>query len=512
MLVGDCAIENATDDRELIFPCSNGIIHDYDTMESIWKYVFDHLEVDLSNTNVMVSSLPLEKLQDDTVTQIMFETFGIAAIDVVLEPTLVLYSHGCTSGTVFHMGHGTSYIAPVYNGYCIRNAIQYCPISGEDITKILASFVEQKVFEGKRMINDEEFYPFCGLDEMKKKVSYVTENYNTESLTSSIKYYDLELEYNDLRDRKKFHIGLGKERFQCCESIFNPSVCGYSGQGVQNMILDSVTTYPSKYHDIFSNVYVSGGSTMTHGFIKRFEKELSGLNSLRFEVFASERRDIAAWVGGSVLGCLNSHYKSWWTREEYIESGNRMWSMKYDVDLGTGDLMDTLNDESMIPFLLKGPTSLESFGKSILKKDVKKYEDKNIKTVESPEKLGRNDMYVDQEDGNQEIKPFHVDANVNDQEKDEKLNSESENLTTPVGTPEKTEISEVESPNKKKETKLPDNCARCSSSFYIFIRRRHICRNCNRVVCDNCSPGRQILEGCGPKPARVCLDCFPSQT
>lgn len=474
-------------------------------MECIWKYIFDELEVDLPNTNVMVSSLPLERMQDDNITQILFETFGIASIDVVLEPTLVLYSHGSTSGTVFHMGHGTSYIAPIYNGYCIRNAIQYCPIIGEDITKILASCVELKLFEGKRYINEELLYPFSSIDEMKKKVCYVTENYHAEFQTSSIKYYDLEIDIPDVKERRKYHIGLGKERFQCCEAIFNPQVCGYSGRGVHDMILESVTTYPSKYHNIFSNIYVSGGATLAHGFIKRLDKELASLNSLPFEVFASERRDIAAWVGGSVLGCLNSHYKSWWTREEYVESGNRMWSMRYDVDLGTGDLMETLQDDSMIPFLMKGPTTLELISKHIPKpkgSGDKQVAENVTSFSESTDgiKKSNSTQNVSVLSQDQQEKAEGVENNPTIESKNDGNNNE--------GTTEK--LNDVDSPNiqRRKETKLPENCKRCNSNFYIF-RRRHLCRNCNMMVCDSCSPGRQIIEGCGPKPVRVCLDCFP---
>lgn len=58
---------------------------------------------------------------------------------------------------------------------------------------------------------------------------------------------------------------------------------------------------------------------------------------------------------------------------------------------------------------------------------------------------------------------------------------------------------------------IPDThfseCQLCSASFSILFRRHH-CRNCGKVVCENCSSNRVLLPHVHEtKPLRVCDEC-----
>ena len=58
------------------------------------------------------------------------------------------------------------------------------------------------------------------------------------------------------------------------------------------------------------------------------------------------------------------------------------------------------------------------------------------------------------------------------------------------------------------QTESQTNCDRCGTSFSL-IKRKHVCRSCNKIVCQNCS-SRQIHINNSPynEPVRVCDDCF----
>lgn len=60
---------------------------------------------------------------------------------------------------------------------------------------------------------------------------------------------------------------------------------------------------------------------------------------------------------------------------------------------------------------------------------------------------------------------------------------------------------------------VPDNeaniCMCCKKTQFTMLIRRHHCRNCGAVVCGPCSPKKFLLPS-GPKPQRVCLDCYDS--
>lgn len=58
---------------------------------------------------------------------------------------------------------------------------------------------------------------------------------------------------------------------------------------------------------------------------------------------------------------------------------------------------------------------------------------------------------------------------------------------------------------------IPDSasaiCMRCSERFSV-TQRRHHCRRCGYVVCNDCSKERALLENISSKPVRVCKPCM----
>eukprot|EP01062_Namystynia_karyoxenos_P062532 TRINITY_DN55429_c0_g1_i2.p1 TRINITY_DN55429_c0_g1~~TRINITY_DN55429_c0_g1_i2.p1 ORF type:complete len:340 (+),score=54.68 TRINITY_DN55429_c0_g1_i2:74-1093(+) len=51
-----------------------------------------------------------------------------------------------------------------------------------------------------------------------------------------------------------------------------------------------------------------------------------------------------------------------------------------------------------------------------------------------------------------------------------------------------------------------DSCNRCRRSFTLTFRKHH-CRGCGLIFCDDCSIWRCKVPGCGNQPARVCQNC-----
>jgi len=59
---------------------------------------------------------------------------------------------------------------------------------------------------------------------------------------------------------------------------------------------------------------------------------------------------------------------------------------------------------------------------------------------------------------------------------------------------------------------VPDNdaskCMHCKTVEFSILVRRHHCRKCGRVVCNDCSNKRFLLPEQSKKPLRVCLQCY----
>jgi actin-related protein len=48
----------AKDNHELFYPITRGIIHDWNYMELIWSYIFEELNLETKNINVLMTDSP----------------------------------------------------------------------------------------------------------------------------------------------------------------------------------------------------------------------------------------------------------------------------------------------------------------------------------------------------------------------------------------------------------------------------------------------------------------------
>jgi len=75
--------------------------------------------------------------------------------------------------------------------------------------------------------------------------------------------------------------------------------------------------------DLYSNIVMSGGTTMYEGIAERLNKEVVALapSSMKIKVVAPPERKYSVWIGGSILSSLSTFQSMWITKSEYEESG-----------------------------------------------------------------------------------------------------------------------------------------------------------------------------------------------
>ena len=75
--------------------------------------------------------------------------------------------------------------------------------------------------------------------------------------------------------------------------------------------------------DLYSNVVLSGGTTMFTGIGERMTKELTALapSTMKIKVVAPPERKYSVWIGGSILSSLSTFQQMWISKGEYDESG-----------------------------------------------------------------------------------------------------------------------------------------------------------------------------------------------
>lgn len=161
--------------------------------------------------------------------------------------------------------------------------------------------------------------------DMKEKLAYVAEDFETEmkKAVTEVKY--------QMPDHQV--VLVGSERFRCTEALWQPSLLGMDVAGLHHLTYRSIVNCDLDVRkDLFANIVLSGGTTCFPGFEKRLAKEITTLvggTSVKVHVTAPSERKYSVWMGGSVLGSLNTFPEMMISREEYDEQGSSFHSLPF---------------------------------------------------------------------------------------------------------------------------------------------------------------------------------------
>ncbi|XP_066110775.1 actin-like protein 7A [Saccopteryx bilineata] len=297
---------------KLTNPLQHGIIVDWDSMQDIWEYLF-HKEMKIAPDEhaVLVSDPPLSPHTNrEKYAEMLFETFGTPAMHIAYQSRLSMYSYGRTSGLVVEVGHGVSYVVPIYEGYPLPSITGRLDYAGSDLTAYLMSLMNKA---GKHFTEDQ-----MGIvEDIKKKCCFVALDPAEQKKVPETEY---RMHYT-LPDGQV--ISLCQERFLCSEMFFKPSLIKSMQLGLHTQTVTCLNKCDiALKRDLVGKILLCGGSTMLSGFPIRLQKELSHLcpNDTP-QVNVLSERDTAVWTGGSILASLQGFQPLWVYRAEYEERG-----------------------------------------------------------------------------------------------------------------------------------------------------------------------------------------------
>jgi actin-related protein len=304
----------------LKYPITSGIVSDWDLMEKVWEYCFSNeLRVDPTEHNVLLTEAPMNpKNNREKMTQLMFETYQVQGLYVAIQAVLSLYSNGRTTGMVCDSGDGVTHTVPVYEGYSIPHAVKKNYIAGRAITDHMVNLLtadgvaEQGGKSAWRQI----------VGKIKETTCFVSLDPEADKAKAS-ESTELQKQY-ELPDGQT--VPINAPRFMGPEALFNPGLIkeGDEAPGMHTMTYESIVDCDIDVRtDLYSNIILSGGTTLYEGLPDRLEKELDALCPQKnvVKIIASADRYYSVWTGGSTLCSLSTFTSQWITKEEYEESG-----------------------------------------------------------------------------------------------------------------------------------------------------------------------------------------------
>ena len=285
-------------------------------MKKIWTHTFyNELRATPTDHPVMLTDSPLNfKSNREQICRIMFEDFDVPAMYIKIQAVLSLFAAGRATGIVVDSGDDVTHTVPIFEGYQIPFAIDTIMLAGRDLTAYLARIIKDDYYNFETSAGREP------IRDLKEKLCYVAYDYEAELKKAA--------EDSTLKKSYVFPDGtvweFAVQRFKCPEFLFQPELGGKEHGGVHKLAYDSIMACDLDVRkDLYSNIILSGGSTMFENFGKRLYKEVKALApyTMKVTVIAQPDRKYAAWKGGAILSKHLAFAGMWITKADYDEFG-----------------------------------------------------------------------------------------------------------------------------------------------------------------------------------------------
>ena len=311
-VVGDETLLDRT--LSLKSPIERGIVTDWDDMVEIWNYIYQQLADCPSETPVLVTEPALNpRACKEVQAQLLFETLDAPALYIELQGVLSLYAAGRSAGISLDCGDGVTQVTPIFEGYCVRHAVDRIDFGGADATNYLSGLLAKR---GYSFSTPAERRIVCAIKESLCQASPHPLSH------SPPRARDQDLLY-ELPDGRSFAVK-HEDMILCPEVLFNPALAGRPDlPGLHNMALRSIARCDVDLRSaMFANLLLVGGSTLLNGLPERLRQEMAPVSHLRhFRPRTFPEGKFMAWIGGSILASLSTFEKVWITRQEYDEVG-----------------------------------------------------------------------------------------------------------------------------------------------------------------------------------------------
>jgi len=264
--------------------------------------------------NVVIVESPIKENQRrKELAELFFEEFGVDSIAFLNSAATGMFSSGKTKGLVINCGESLSWVIPVFEGYALKNAIQFDKIGGEDITNCLYNLVQENMPQTQQT-EESKSISYSNIKKMKEKACELSKNYELSLSTEQLKpiIYALPDSENKITISPQL-------KYTPPEILFRPELFKIQSKPLPKIIADSLKLVPKLIKpQIVENMQIIGGSTLFKGFKERLGLELykeMGIVGIQ----ADPQRKFASWRGVSMLASFSTFSEYRISHSQYKE-------------------------------------------------------------------------------------------------------------------------------------------------------------------------------------------------
>ncbi|KRX27863.1 Cleavage stimulation factor subunit 3 [Trichinella nelsoni] len=321
----------------------DGLINDWDMFENVLMHAFNIFFMENTcNYPILFSEASWNtRTKRERLTEVMFEKFGIPAFYVAKNSVLAAFANGRQTAIVLDSGATHTTASPVYDGFCMTNAIVKTSLGGIALNNHIKKLFQeigievvpkymvkskQPVSEGhpprwKKKKNLPEvtssFHDFGikeVLEDFKASVCQVSDSALDPIIVDKFPRVNFEFPNG-------FSVDFGRERFEVGEALFDLSYL--KGENIQpalsvsSAVHTSVNICDSDYRTaLYNSVVVTGGNSLLSGFVDRFIHEVNTRSSSVIFNFFLHSVVIYVYV------YLSANFQQMWiSKQEYEETG-----------------------------------------------------------------------------------------------------------------------------------------------------------------------------------------------
>jgi actin-related protein len=299
---------------EMRRPIYDSLVKSWEDIENLWTHTFFNiLKVCPDEIFAVITESPMNPIKyREKSIETLFELFNLEGVYLASKSLLSLYSTGRTTGCVVDSGYGVSFSVPIYEGYASPHTIQKLDLGGRHLDDYLNRILFEKGYEFTTPLELEL------LSEIKEKLCFLQP-------TSRARNKEIEPKTYYLPDDSV--VRLSAERSNIPEAIFKPSLIDLDQTGLHEFCFKSIMKSNTEIRsEMFKNIILAGGNTLFENFKERLSYEINQLapTKTQIDVVDNKERMYSSWIGGSIIGNMDTFQYLCISRKEFEENGSKI--------------------------------------------------------------------------------------------------------------------------------------------------------------------------------------------